>query len=279
MREGGLEAPTRHGIAWTDPEFTDPEKIDAELRRVFGICHTCWRCFNLRDSFLRLFDLIDESETGELDSVDSAGFKPVVEACTLCGMCFKTRCPYVPPHEWAIDFPHLMLRCPAAEHARGEAPFALRQLTETDRNGNLARLAPGLANWASGTSNSMTRPVMEPALAVHREAAPGLSEPPGRRRGDRVSAVRRGRHRGPTGGRRRPHLGRRQGPLGAVHSFPLHPGTGRGVQASRPPGHRRLSPPQLRPHGGHARGGARLPGRGSGLTATPAVVRAFAPTR
>ena len=154
-----------------DPDFTNPEKIDAELRRVFDICHTCRRCFNLCDSFPRLFDLIDESESGELDSVDSAGFAPVVEACTLCDMCFMTKCPYVPPHEWAIDFPHLMLRARAAEFARGETGFALRQLTETDRNGNLARLTPGLANWASDVDNKMTRPVMEKALGVHRAAA------------------------------------------------------------------------------------------------------------
>ena len=171
MREGSLEAPTRHPIDWTDPDFTDPAKIDAELRRVFDICHTCRRCFNLCDSFPRLFDLIDESETGELDSVDSAGFGPVVEACTLCDMCFMTKCPYVPPHEWNVDFPHLMLRYRAAEQARGEVGFALKQLTETDRNGKMARFAPGLANWASSTKNHMTRPVMESALGVHRDAA------------------------------------------------------------------------------------------------------------
>ena len=60
MREGGLDAPVRHPIDWTDPDFTDPAKIDEELRRVFDICHTCRRCFNLCDSFPRLFDLIDE---------------------------------------------------------------------------------------------------------------------------------------------------------------------------------------------------------------------------
>src|SRR5690606_19998544 len=110
MSEGSLEAPIRHPIEWNDPDFTDPEKLDAEMRRIFDICHGCRRCFNLCDSFPRLFDLIDESETMELDSVDSADFKPVVDACTLCDMCFMTKCPYVPPHEFNLDFPHLMLR-------------------------------------------------------------------------------------------------------------------------------------------------------------------------
>ncbi|MEZ5668109.1 MAG: heterodisulfide reductase-related iron-sulfur binding cluster [Alphaproteobacteria bacterium] len=171
MREGSLEAPIRHPIDWTDPDFTDPAKLDAELRRVFDICHGCRLCFNLCDSFPRLFDLIDESPTGELDSVDSAGFKPVVEACTLCDMCFMSKCPYVPPHEFNLDFPHLMLRARAAERAHGGGNKWEERLTETDRNGKLAGMAPGLANWASKRGNGLTRPLMEKVAGVHRDAA------------------------------------------------------------------------------------------------------------
>lgn len=171
MREGSLDAPTRHPIEWNDPDFIDRQKIDDELRRVFDICHGCRRCFNLCDSFPKLFDLIDESESGELDSVDSKDFKPVIDACTLCDMCFMVKCPYVPPHEFNLDFPHLMLRYRAAELAEGKVPFAHRQLTKTDRNGKLAGLAPGLCNWASDTSNGVTRPMLEKAAGVHREAA------------------------------------------------------------------------------------------------------------
>ncbi|HAK63462.1 MAG TPA: glycerol-3-phosphate dehydrogenase, partial [Alphaproteobacteria bacterium] len=109
-KEGGLQAPLRHTLDWNSPEFYDEQKIDEELRRVFDICHGCRRCFNLCDSFPRLFDLVDESPSGELDTVESKDFGPVVEACTLCDMCFMTKCPYVPPHEFDLDFPHLMLR-------------------------------------------------------------------------------------------------------------------------------------------------------------------------
>ncbi len=123
MREGSLEAPMRRPLAWQDPDFTDPGKLDAEMRRQFDICHGCRRCFNLCDSFPRLFDLIDESKTGELDSVDSKDFKPVVDACTLCDMCFLTKCPYVPPHEFDLDVPHLMVRYRAAE-AKAKASSA-----------------------------------------------------------------------------------------------------------------------------------------------------------
>src|SRR5271168_3608889 len=135
MREGSLDAPTREPIAWRDDDFTDAEKVDKEMRRVFDVCHTCRRCFNLCDSFPRLFDLIDNGPTGEVDGVKSEDFSKVVEACTLCDMCFMTKCPYVPPHPFNVDFPHLMLRYRAAEAKAGKTSFTARQLAEMDRNG------------------------------------------------------------------------------------------------------------------------------------------------
>lgn len=171
MSEGSLEAPERHPLAWTEASFYDDAEIDSELRRQFDVCHGCRRCFNLCDSFPKLFDLIDESDSGELDTVSSTDFKPVIDACTLCDMCFMTKCPYVPPHEFAIDFPHLMLRARAAEMKKTGVPFGEKQLTKTDRNGRLAAMTPGLANWASKCGNHLTRPVMESALGVHRDAA------------------------------------------------------------------------------------------------------------
>ena len=170
MSEGGLGAPTRHPIPWEDPDFYDPEKLEAEERRVFDICHGCRRCFNLCDSFPRLFDLIDESETGELDSVDASGFQAVADACTLCDMCFMTKCPYVPPHEFDVDFPHLMLRHRAVEEQQGQHGFADRALTNTDRNGRLAGAVAPVANWANRTGNAVTRPLLEKTLHVHRDA-------------------------------------------------------------------------------------------------------------
>ena len=171
MSEGGLGAPTRHPIPWEDADFYDPEKLEAEERRVFDICHGCRRCFNLCDSFPRLFDLIDESETGELDSVSASGFQAVADACTLCDMCFMTKCPYVPPHEFDVDFPHLMLRHRAIEEHQGRHGFADHALTHTDRNGRLAGAVAPLANWANRTGNNVTRPLLERTLDVHRDAA------------------------------------------------------------------------------------------------------------
>jgi len=168
MREGSLEAPTRHIIDWTNPDFIDAEKLDAEMRRQFDVCHGCRRCFNLCDSFPRLFDMVDAAGDDELHGVKSAEFKKVVDACTLCDMCFLTKCPYVPPHAFNIDFPHLMLRYRAAERAKQGTPFFDKQLTETDRNGEIAGIAPALANWGSSRGNALTRPILEKVAGVDR---------------------------------------------------------------------------------------------------------------
>ena len=171
MREGSLDAPTRHPIAWEDPAFYDPAAVEKELERVFDICHTCRRCFALCDSFPRLFDLVDESPTQELDGVDPKQFKSVVDACTLCDMCFLTKCPYVPPHEFNIDFPHLMLRHRAMEERQGKVAFADKQLAAIDRNGTLAGLIAPVANWVTSQDNKTVGPMMRAAAGLHPDAA------------------------------------------------------------------------------------------------------------
>ncbi len=170
-REGSLEAPTRHALDWRSEAFYDLDAIEKEMERVFDICHGCRRCFNLCESFPRLFDMVDESSTGELDGVPKERYGEVVEACTLCDMCFMTKCPYVPPHEWALDFPHLMLRFRAAELKKnnGKQPLSA-QLAETDRNGAVGRLVAPLANFASARANTLTRGLMEAAVGVARDA-------------------------------------------------------------------------------------------------------------
>lgn len=170
MREGSLEAPIRHPLDWRSDDFYDEAKLDAEMRRVFDICHTCRRCFNLCDSFPRLFDLIDESKSGELDTVANADFKKVVDACTLCDMCFMSKCPYVPPHEFNIDFPHLILRYRAVEAKKNGVPAADRALADTDRNGKWATLISSAANWATRRDNKTVRGLEEMIAGIDRNA-------------------------------------------------------------------------------------------------------------
>ncbi|MCI0600307.1 MAG: glycerol-3-phosphate dehydrogenase [Beijerinckiaceae bacterium] len=171
MSEGGLSAPTRHALDWQNPDFYDAAKLDSEMRRVFDICHGCRRCFNLCDSFPRLFDLIDASPSGELDGVESRDFKPVVDACTLCDMCFMTKCPYVPPHEFDLDVPHLMLRYRAVEASQGKVKAADRELAKTDRNGRLARHLAPLINWSTGRANKFMRTIIAKTAGLHKDSS------------------------------------------------------------------------------------------------------------
>ncbi|HEY1927049.1 MAG TPA: heterodisulfide reductase-related iron-sulfur binding cluster [Caulobacteraceae bacterium] len=169
-REGSLDAPFRHPIDWRDEAYYDLAKVEAEMERQFDVCHTCRRCFNLCDSFPRLFDLIDESPTGELDSVPKAEYAKVDEACTLCDMCFLTKCPYVPPHPFDIDIPHLMLRYRAARRRIGEKEVVREELGRTDRNGRLAAPVAPLVNWATAQSNKPVRKIIEAAAGVDAQA-------------------------------------------------------------------------------------------------------------
>ena len=106
----------------------------------------------------------------ELDSVGAEDFGAVIDACTLCDMCFMTKCPYVPPHEFNLDFPHLMLRARAVEKRNSQVPWTVRQITETDRNGKLASGLAPLANWSNRTGNAVTRPVLEGLAGIDRRA-------------------------------------------------------------------------------------------------------------
>src|SRR5512136_351611 len=123
VREGSLEAPTRHPLDWKNPAFYDAENLFAEMERVFDICHGCRRCVSLCGSFPTLFDLIDESPTMEMDGVPKEAYWKVVDQCYLCDVCYMTKCPYVPPHPWNLDFPHLMLRAKAVKFASGKVPL------------------------------------------------------------------------------------------------------------------------------------------------------------
>jgi len=169
-REGSLDAPFRHPIAWRDDDYYDLAKVEAEMERQFDVCHTCRRCFNLCDSFPRLFDLIDESKTGELDSVPKSDYAKVDEACTLCDMCFLTKCPYVPPHPFDIDIPHLILRYRAAKRKAGEKQFVREQLGMTDRNGKLAKPFAGLVNAMSARKNTPLRKLLEAIAQIDADA-------------------------------------------------------------------------------------------------------------
>ncbi len=169
-REGNLEAPTRHPLDWKNPEFYDEEKCLHEMERIFDICHGCRRCVSLCQSFPTLFDLVDEGKTGELDGVDKQDFWKVVDQCYLCDLCYMTKCPYVPPHPWNLDFPHTMLRAKAIKFSKGEVGAGERFLASTDVHGQFAGIPVVVQVVNAVNKTGLARKVMDKALGVHPEA-------------------------------------------------------------------------------------------------------------
>ncbi len=169
-REGSLEAPTRHPVAWREPDFLNEGSLFKELERVFDICHGCRRCFSLCNSFPTLFNAIDESSSGELDSVDKKIYWQVVDHCYLCDLCYMTKCPYVPPHPWNLDFPHLMLRAKAFKFQQGDVHLRDKVLSATDTVGNIAGI-PVIAEVVNAVTRSkLGRTLLDKTLGVHPKA-------------------------------------------------------------------------------------------------------------
>ena len=170
-REGSLEAPTRHAIDWKSAEYYDQAKLNHELERVFDICHGCRRCVSLCNAFPTLFDLVDEGKSGELDSVDKKDFAKVVDQCYLCDMCYMTKCPYVPPHPWNLDFPHLMLRAKAVKFKNAGASFRDKMLSSTDALGKLATIPVVVQTVNAANKSVPVRKVMARVLGIHKDRA------------------------------------------------------------------------------------------------------------
>ncbi len=169
-REGSTQAPTRHPIEFESTEFLDENKIDQEMRRVFDVCHGCRRCFNLCESFPRLFEMIDSSKDEDVNSLSSKQFPEVVDACTLCDMCFMTKCPYVPPHEFNIDFPHLMLRYRSLQKQKGKLKRIPNQLTKIDRNAKIGIFFSKIINFLTNVKNSFFRNILEKLIGIDKRA-------------------------------------------------------------------------------------------------------------
>src|SRR3954451_22328163 len=168
MREGSLEAPTRHPLDWKNPAFWDQGKAESELERVFDICHGCRRCVSLCTTFPTLFDLVDASPTLEVDGVRKQDYWKVVDQCYLCDLCYMTKCPYVPPHPWNVDFPHVMLRAKAIKFEKG-IKFRDHLLSSTDRNGKLAAI-PVIAQTVNALNSfKPARAAMQAVLGVHKD--------------------------------------------------------------------------------------------------------------
>lgn len=170
MREGSLEAPTRHPLEWKSDDFWNIDNLNDELERVYDICHGCRRCVSLCDALPTLFDLVDESDTMEVDGVDKNDYMKVVDQCYLCDMSYMSKCPYVPPHEWNVDFPHLMLRAKAIDFKNNGTSLRNKALTSTDTVNKLMSI-PVVNQTGNAMMNNKTfRSVFEKGFGVHHKA-------------------------------------------------------------------------------------------------------------
>jgi Fe-S oxidoreductase len=186
----------QHGMLYDNPQFWDGRHLESEIHRVFEICNGCRLCFNLCPSFDVLFRRVDEldphSEEAEgkhleegriveeheaaellkhvkvstenpVSLLTDADKHRVVELCYECKLCYP-KCPYVPPHEFAVDFPKLMLRAKMIDAREDGIKFRERFLGATDLVGGvMTKIAP-LANVAA--HNKFNRMLMEQTIGI-----------------------------------------------------------------------------------------------------------------
>jgi Fe-S oxidoreductase len=125
---------------------------------------------SLCQSFPTLFDLVDATADGEVHGVDKAAYGQVVDQCYLCDLCYMTKCPYVPPHPWNLDFPHLMLRAKAIKFRKGEVSRGERFLASTDVHGQFAGIPVVVQAVNAVNRTRPMRKLLDKLVHVHPDA-------------------------------------------------------------------------------------------------------------
>jgi glycerol-3-phosphate dehydrogenase subunit C len=149
------------------PAYFDEADLRGELTRVYDLCHGCRLCWNLCTSFPTLFSFIDEDPDQDASTLTTAQQDQVVDECFQCKICY-VKCPYVPPHEWALDFPRLMLRAAAVKktHASVRVRITDHALGRTDLSGRAGTLAAPLVNKVLASPGSAARKLMERVTGI-----------------------------------------------------------------------------------------------------------------
>ena len=157
-------------------DFYDRQDLDAEMDRIFDICHGCRLCFNLCPSFPALFDAIDEDDLDPKE-VPVRVKQEVVDLCYNCKLCYP-KCPYTPPHQYALDFPALMLRAKTVKAKHEGVTTRDKFLGNPGLVAKIGGVSPGLTN-AMNAKGSLPRKGMELVLGIEadRHLPPIAAEP------------------------------------------------------------------------------------------------------
>jgi Fe-S oxidoreductase len=153
------------------PLYLDEADTRMELQRVFDLCHGCRLCFEFCPSFPTLFSYIDAHDDQDAGRMTPAQQDHVADECFQCKLCYVT-CPYIPElHEWALDFPRLMLRTHAMRRANGQASIRDKLTTavvgHTDVLGKVATRNGVISNLVmSAKPGSFVRKVVEKTAGI-----------------------------------------------------------------------------------------------------------------
>lgn len=156
-------------ISLTPAPVTDRKSLGTELTRLAEICHGCRRCFSLCPSFEVLFRGLDADEVdGEAEKLPKKVLNDFVDLCYECRLCVSpAQCPYVPPHRWSVDIPHVVLE--ARRFRMEEEGLGAREklLTRPDALGRLSRPMAPVVNFVN--TLPLARVALEKTLGIHRE--------------------------------------------------------------------------------------------------------------
>jgi Fe-S oxidoreductase len=133
MSIGGLK---EFNFDLDDPKFYDEEALYEEAKRVYLKCKDCRMCVNFCPSFPALFDAVD-SKHDNIEALTKEELAKPLELCFHCKQCYF-KCPYTPPHEWKLDFPHLSLRYKAIKFKNQGAKITDKLMLDTDLVGKLS---------------------------------------------------------------------------------------------------------------------------------------------
>lgn len=152
------------------PAYFDEADLRSEMVRVYDLCHGCRLCFKFCTAFPTMFEAIDRHDDQDAAKLTVAEQDQVVDECFNCKLCY-VNCPYIPgQHEWAIDFPRLMLRAEQVLHRERPSTASQRMtdqaLGRTDLAGRAGSLVAPLANKAIGTPGSVARRAMEKVTGI-----------------------------------------------------------------------------------------------------------------